>query len=172
MGTAKAVWLVIPAWLMTVIAGFWWIEYRHWQRLETLAVAFNGQDIQDLHTQLGSQDTVTVMHFVNTLCPCHAYSESHIERLQPVLATTKQVTLTSANAPQIPATPSVAIWDGKGELAYFGPYSSGAVCGQGKDFVTRVLGELEQNNNPRWINTVGIGCYCSGQYGEVSHVQY
>ena len=63
----------------------------------------------------------------------------------------------------VPASPAVAIWDEHGKLAYFGPYSSGLVCGQGDDFVSRVMVRLTQKQNPEWINMLGVGCFCPWQ---------
>lgn len=162
----QKIWFVIPLWLMAVVTGFWWFEYRHWQSFETMAITFDGQDIQPFYQASGQKGKTTVLHFTDKTCPCSRYSERHIEDLQLILANTKQVVVTPpmvASIPNVivPATPSVAIWNEQGELAYFGPYSSGAVCGEGKDFVSRVLSELQKHRNPRWINTLGVGCYCS-----------
>jgi hypothetical protein len=41
------------------------------------------------------------------------------------------------------------------------------------------MGELKHQRNPRWINTVGLGCYCPAPIGkelddelELSEVKY
>lgn len=170
METTKSVWWVIPAWLLIVVYCFWWFEYRHWQSFQSLAVTFNGEDIHHLRSHVEASGNYTVMHFVDATCPCHDASLRHIQRLQEQVLDTQHVSITIHLASGIPATPSVAIWDEAGELAYFGPYSSGAICGEGTDFVTRVLVELRQKRNPRWINSIGVGCYCAGQSNEVSYV--
>lgn len=61
----------------------------------------------------------------------------------------------------IPSSPAAAIVSASAELAYFGPYSLGAVCLQGQgDFVESVLARLEQGQNPRFLNTMAVGCFC------------
>ena len=167
METSKSIWWVIPLWLVAVITCFWWFEYRHWQNFQELSITFDGQQLEGLYSKVEVTNQITVMHFVDKECPCYTYSEAHVQRLQASLIHTKQITVTDPEMTSVPATPSVAVWDQNGELAYFGPYSSGAVCGKGKDFVSRVLAELNSNSNPRWINTLGVGCYCSVSSREV-----
>ena len=172
MRAVEKVWWVIPVWLALVASGFWWFEYRHWHNFHSMAITFEGKDIHSLYQQKGTKGEITVMHFVDQVCPCNVYSSAHIQRLQPHLAHATQITITPSTTNAIPATPSVAVWDKDGTLAYYGPYSSGAICGEGKDFVSRVLIELEEKRNPKWINTVGIGCYCPWQKNEVSYVRF
>lgn len=156
----------IIAWFVLTAVSFWWFEYRHWQSFSNTSVAFNGQDLEDLFKRLpsGSNSKIKVVHFTDQACACSSYSRAHIKDLQGVLTQTEQFTLSSLDNITdkifIPASPSVAVWDQQGELAYFGPYSSGAVCGEGSDFVSRVVVELNQHRNPKWMNMLGVGCYC------------
>lgn len=169
--------LMMCVWLLVMVFSFWWFEYRYWQLFADAKVTFDGQVLTELIDEVrpdyavGQQ--VTVMHFTDEECPCSAYSRSHIQNLQTVLAKSHQITVTPKDAAvaklNIPATPSVAVWDKGGNLAYFGPYSSGALCGQGDDFVTRVMKELKQDKNPEWINMLGVGCYCPWQKQEESN---
>ncbi len=64
----------------------------------------------------------------------------------------------------IPSSPAAIILDSKQQLAYFGPYSEGAVCsiGTGK-FVERILDGVLAGNNPQFINTLAYGCFCDWQ---------
>lgn len=169
--------LMMCTWLFAMVFSFWWFEYRYWQLFADAKVTFDGQVLTELINKVQPDNTteqqVTVMHFTDDECPCSSYSRSHIQSLQPVLAKSLQITVTPKDATvaklKIPATPSVAVWDKGGNLAYFGPYSSGALCGQGDDFVTRVMKELKQDKNPEWINMLGVGCYCPWQKQEGSN---
>ena len=163
--------LMICIWLLGMVFSFWWFEYRYWQLFADAKVTFDGQVLEELIDRMNvdgqDQAKVTVVHFTDASCPCVSYSRSHIQKLQPALLNSRQITVSPTDklmsAVAIPATPSVAVWDESGTLAYFGPYSSGALCGQGTDFVTRVMSELNQRRNPEWINMLGIGCYCPWQ---------
>jgi hypothetical protein len=156
----------IITWFVLMAMSFWWFEYRHWQSFSNINVTFNGRGLDHLFKLLpsGSSGKIRVVHFTDQACACSSYSRAHIEDLQGILTQTEQFTLSSLDSItdkiSIPATPSVAVWDQQGELAYFGPYSGGAVCGEGSDFVSRVVDELNQHRNPKWINMLGIGCYC------------
>ena len=164
----------VALWLLCMVFAFWWFEYRHWQTFNTQNIVFNGAELsllqQRLHTENTPVEGLKVVHFTDETCQCSRYSRSHIEELQPVFKNVTQITLSPNHQHmqniQIPASPSVAIWDEQGELAYFGPYSSGAICGQGNDFVRPVIQQLKKQNNPRWINMIGIGCYCPWKQGE------
>jgi len=61
-----------------------------------------------------------------------------------------------------PSSPATAIFAADGELAYFGPYSVGAVCTTGSGaFVETVLNRLLRGDNPRQVNTLAFGCFCN-----------
>lgn len=61
----------------------------------------------------------------------------------------------------IPASPSVAIWDAEGNLAYAGPYSLGTVCTSANSFVEPVLDKLTNGEKvtPQG-GLLAVGCYC------------
>lgn len=174
MPSSKNYWCIIPSWLALVALAFWWFEYRYWQHFAPATATFSGVQISQLYSRIGMQGKITVVHFSNKNCPCNTYSRDHVQRLQPQLSVSHQVTLNpSDNALlniSIPASPATAIWDSHGQLAYFGPYSSGAVCGSGLDFVSRTLDAISKNKNPQWVNMVGIGCYCTWKNTEVQNV--
>lgn len=60
----------------------------------------------------------------------------------------------------MPASPAVAIWDRQGHLAYFGPYSEGAVCNAANSFIEPILTALLDGRPVSASNTLAIGCYC------------
>ena len=66
-------------------------------------------------------------------------------------------------AEQLPASPAVAIWDRAGQLAYFGPYSEGAVCNSSNSFIEPVLDALINNRPVNAANTLAVGCFCDWQ---------
>lgn len=149
----------------------------------TQGVTFNGQSLNALYQHLqklsSSQDkshAVVVAHFSDSECVCNRYSKQHRESLQPVLENTQQYVIKPDMAQslniQIAASPSVAIWDSQGKLAYYGPYSSGVICGQGTDFVIRVTQQLTQNHNPEWINMLGLGCFCPWHHQKIRDRQH
>jgi hypothetical protein len=158
--------IAIIGWFALMFLSFWWFEYRHWQSFADTNVIFNGHILEKLFERMPNKlsGKVTVVHFTDEKCACSSYSFSHIEDLKSALSEAEHFTMSSLNSLTkgifIPATPSVAVWDKQGQLAYFGPYSSGIVCGEGEDFVSRVMDQLNQKKNPKWINMVGIGCYC------------
>ena len=49
-------------------------------------------------------------------------------------------------------------WDEGGDLIYFGPYSSGEICGKGDDLLTQVL--LSPNRLGQMTSQEAIGCFC------------
>lgn len=165
-------WLICLAWFATVCGGFWWFEYRHWQSFNPVGVTFNGQHLgvlyQHLQQRRDGQNQITIAHFADQKCACNRYSKQHRKTLQPILRHSQQhlvnPTMVKQMGISVPASPAVAIWDKTGKLAYFGPYSSGMICGQGEDFVSRVVKRLDNNQNPEWINMLGLGCYCPWQF--------
>lgn len=162
---------IVIAWLIGCAGIFWWFEYRYWGAYDKQVIQFDTQAIRELYPIL-KQDTQSkplVVHFKDDDCPCERYRLDHINTMKGFLEGTSQVTLNHLDQRlaqiSIPASPAVAIWDQNGVLAYFGPYSSGMTCGQGFDFIKIVLEKLSRNENPKWENNQGFGCFC--QWKEV-----
>lgn len=160
---------IIVFWLALSAFGFWWFQYRNLATFSDLAVNFDGQQLLDI--KLASlEKSALVIHFVDQACPCSRFSIPHIETLMSefnvniehyVWPDLPEHLMRVAESMNVPATPAVAIWAANGELAYFGPYSSGAVCGTGRDFVSTALQKVLKNENPQWINHDVFGCYCT-----------
>lgn len=155
----------MAAWALVVAIAFWWFEYRHWRQFSDAPIVFSAAALHPLYSRLATNPgRPLLVHFVRNDCPCNRYQAAHIQTLQASLEGIQQVYLYGDEPDlqdlHIPAVPSVALWDGKGEVAYFGPYSSGAVCGAGTDFVRQVVNAVRDNRNPSLVNTLGIGCYC------------
>jgi len=158
--TGKTI-IILSTWLMLVIVGFWWFEFRLWRSFSDPLFQFDGQGLV-LPTQLQSQKGVKVVHYIDHNCYCSLKQVQHMKTLSWDDGAVNQwvVEPSSTSMHPVPATPAVAIWDENNELAYIGPYSAGGICGLGEDFVNRVVSLLRQNRNPRWINTLAKGCYC------------
>jgi len=117
---------------------------------------------------------MTIVHWQDSSCSCTKYSYSHIEDLKRDLPNFEHIVVSKDNWQMaaaeikqlfdfVPASPSVMVFDQMGELAYFGPYSGGAVCGSGEDYVEKTANLLDQGQNPHWVNQESIGCLCQWQ---------
>ena len=157
---------IVLFWFFSSVAALWWFEYRHWGNYNEQLISFDAQPIRELYPILKKEagNRPLIVHFKDDDCPCERYRVAHVKQIAPILLGTEQTVLSRDSSVlkglKIPATPAVAIWDADGELAYFGPYSSGMSCGEGFDFIDMVLGKLAQQENPQWINNQGFGCFC------------
>ena len=61
---------------------------------------------------------------------------------------------------QLPASPAVAIWDQQGRLAYFGPYSEGALCTSSNSFIEPIIEALLAGRSVRADSNLAVGCFC------------
>lgn len=165
--------IIFVVWLLLAAVSLWWFQLRHIGGFDEYWASFNGQTLSELPFKPDYGDAL-VVHFVDPSCPCSRFTTAHIESLQADLKTDIDFVYiapetSTSTRPKLqlelqdiglPASPAVAIWDKSGELAYFGPYSSGAFCGEGTDFVRTTLHSLTQNHNPQWINQEAVGCFC------------
>src|SRR5690606_23989664 len=60
----------------------------------------------------------------------------------------------------IPASPAVAVFDGNGQLAYFGPYHQDGICGAENSYLEPVLATFHQPEFRAILNTLVYGCFC------------
>lgn len=166
MNSSRIAIIIVVLWFGACGVAFWWFEYRHWGQFETSMVQFDYEAIIELYPILNSagKNTILVVHFADDDCPCDRYRKKHVKDLTATLSGTSQVVINAQSNEfmnlHIPATPAVAIWNQQGELAYFGPYSSGMTCGDGFDFISMVFEKMISGVNPNWINTQGVGCFC------------
>lgn len=172
----KYIWAtaLLAAWLFCVACAFWWFQFRNMSVYSDHWVSFQGRHLLET-TVPQSNGMPLVLHFVDPDCPCSRFSTPHIQALESQYAgRARFIDFMSAGkgnelsgivlpANAVPAAPAVAIWDGKGQLAYFGPYSGGAVCGEGTDFVAATLDQLQSGAVPHWINHEVVGCFCRWQ---------
>lgn len=152
-------------WAGAVAYGFWLYEWQWQSRFESRHASFT-LDQPSPPPTVFTPGRPLVVHFVDAQCPCTRFATPHVEALNARLGpSVRKISINATdlladNFSWIPASPAVAIWDGQGELAYVGPHSEGAFCGQGEDLVARVMRQLNEGRNPRWLNNEAIGCFC------------
>jgi len=167
---------ILGLWISIVVGGFWWYEIRLIRPFLNSVALFDGQRLET--TYATNNQAITLMHFVDPDCPCNKFNLPHLRELQehyqqlgvrfvvwqqgnqpfPLQGFDEQYQ--RPKLPYVPATPAVAIWSRKGELSYFGPYSTGLICSLGDGFAETILDQLGQGLSPAVINTTGTGCFC------------
>lgn len=163
-------WALLFCWLIVCALAFWWFQFRYIGTYKDHWATFDGSAFAEMSVKPNNAE-VLVVHFVAPDCPCSRFSVAHIRRLESRFSRAAEFidlwTMSDADprkaklsAIVVPAGPAVAVWNKQGELAYFGPYSSGSFCGQGTDFVSLTIEALSEGSNPRWINQEAVGCYC------------
>ncbi|HDS1737805.1 DUF6436 domain-containing protein [Pseudomonas sp. BP8] len=174
--------------VLAVLAGtaLLWLAYdsfqaRYLRPFDNQTTFFDGSQLR-LPTELAGPGPIRVVHFWDPACPCNVGNQQHlgelIEHFTPLGVSFHLVqkpgshgqlpaNLTSLNAiahlpgsEHLPASPAVAIWDRQGRLAYFGPYSEGAVCNSNNSFIEPVLKALLEDRKVNASNTLAVGCYC------------
>lgn len=155
--------LLTVIWLAAVSVGFWWFNGRFIVPFESDLVTFNGDSLAQLdHVAL---EGITVVAVMNRDCPCTGFAQSHWQELQQHHPTI-HFERASANGPwqtllnHVAVTPAVAVYEQSGRLVYFGPFSGGAICGSGEDYVAMALEALATNEYFHWINQDAVGCFC------------
>jgi hypothetical protein len=158
---------IFALWIALVLSVFWQYQLKFQNQWFTFA----GADLAGQQVRL-IPGKMSVVHFVDPDCPCSRFSAPHIETLE-ANADRSRVAFAAVNrrhasgmallqADQVPASPAVAVWDTEGELVYFGPYSTGALCGQGEDILARVIANVHVGN---WQNQEAVGCLCPWRVG-------
>ena len=174
----------ITATLLCVVA-LWWaydsFQSHYLRPFDNQATFFDGSELQ-LPPEMSGPGPIRVVHFWDPACPCNVGNQQHLGelvaqfaprgvsfhvvqkpgshgQLPANLAALKPLT-SLPGSERLPATPAVAIWDREGNLAYFGPYSEGAVCNSSNSFIEPILKALEQGRRVQASNTLAVGCYC------------
>lgn len=163
----------------------WWaydnFQARYLRPFDNQTTLFDGSQLR-LPAGLAGPGPIRVVHFWDPACPCNVGNQQHlgelIEQFAPqgvsfhvVRKPGSQGQLPSnlaslqplAELPgseRLPASPAVAIWDQKGQLAYFGPYSEGATCTASNSFIEPILKALQAGRQVAASNTLAVGCYC------------
>lgn len=170
-------------WIMTMVWAFWWYQGRYMRPFDASPTLFSGEHLR-LPGGLSGPGPVRLVHFWDPGCPCNVGNQQHLAELMnryagqvqfyalqragsrgqlpaPLGALTPLSGL--AGADQLPASPAVAVWDTLGRLAYFGPYSEGAVCTSANSFVEPVLDALLAGRPVLAPETLASGCFCDWQ---------
>lgn len=176
--------------LMAVLcaAVVWWaydsFQSRYLRPFDNQTTLFDGSPLR-LPAELAGPGPIRVVHFWDPACPCNVGNQQHLSELiehftplgvnfhlvqrpgsqgqLPADLARLQLITNLPGSEQLPASPAVAIWDRRGRLAYFGPYSEGAVCNSSNSFIDPILKALLEGRQVQASNTLAIGCYCPWQ---------
>jgi len=166
-------------------AVLWWaydnFQSRYLRPFDNQATLFDGSQLR-LPAALAGPGPIRVVHFWDPACPCNVGNQQHLADLVshfagadvtfhfvqkpgshgqlPANLTRLQPVADLSGSEQLPASPAVAIWDRQGNLAYFGPYSEGAVCNASNSFIEPILKALLDDRQVSASNTLAVGCYC------------
>lgn len=166
---------------MALYAAWSWYQDRYIRPFDARATLFSGAPLR-LPADLAGPGPVRLVHFWDPACPCNVGNQQHlaglVERFAPqgvVFYSVQRpgshgrlpanlVALTALDGlpglDQLPASPAVGIWDRQGRLAYFGPYSEGALCTSANSFIEPVLEALLAGRPVDAANTLAQGCFC------------
>ncbi|MDF3933543.1 DUF6436 domain-containing protein [Pseudomonas citronellolis] len=172
--------VLVVAWLGILFAAFWFFQGRYLRTYPDTTQLFEGQALR-LPPQLAGPGNIRVVHFWDPACPCNIANQQHLASLikrfeargvdfyafrkpgtQGRLASELWglKTIEFPVPPPIAASPSVAVWDRDGKLAYFGPYSEGATCTSANSFIEPVIQALVDGRKVQSPSTLATGCYC------------
>lgn len=175
--------LAIFLWLGAMLTGLWWYKTRFIRPFSETTAVFSGQQLR-LPNSIAGSGAIRFVHFWDPACPCNVGNQQHLAEMleryadevefyhlqKPGSSGQLPKVLSSMHhlsglpgAEQLPASPAVAIWDRAGQLAYFGPYSEGAVCNSSNSFIEPVLDALINNRPVNAANTLAVGCFCDWQ---------
>ena len=177
--------LIALLWGGAMLAAFWWFEARYLRTFEgERAELFSGDALQ-LPAELQGPGPVRFVHFWDPGCPCNVGNQQHLEQLLKRFAE-REVAFYAVQKPgtaghlpqqlaalkplpelsgasQLPASPAVGIWNSRGELAYLGPYSEGAVCSSDNSFVEPIIEALLAGRSVRASHSLAVACFCDWQ---------
>lgn len=172
--------------LVLVCAGVLWAAYdwfqgRYLRAFSEHTAVFSGDPLR-LPDDLAGPGAIRLVHFWDPACPCNVGNQQHLSelverfgaqgvefyavqkpgshgQLPSTLSSLKTLTVLPGSE-QIPASPAVAIWDRRGKLAYFGPYSEGLTCNSNNSFIEPILLALNEGRTVNATHTLAVGCYC------------
>jgi len=125
----------------------------------------------------------TVVHIYAAGCACNRFTDPHLARIVAryrqegvrfAVASREQLTAHVDSVGRLPqytiperrdlewldSVPAALVYDARGRLVYFGPYSSAAWCGTSGGLVERVLDRLLAGQTPRLQPFYVSGCFC------------
>jgi hypothetical protein len=168
-------------WLIGLLTAFWWYQNRYIRPFELRSELFSAAQLA-LPVELAGPGPIRLVHFWDPACPCNIGNQQHLAELVahfaplgvsfhavqkpgskgqlPELLASIPLLDLPPGAEQLPASPAVAIWDRRGQLAYFGPYSEGATCNASNSFIEPVLQALLDDRPVNATQTLASGCFC------------
>ncbi|WP_068825238.1 DUF6436 domain-containing protein [Pseudomonas sp. BMS12] len=168
-------------WLGAMLAAFWWFQVRYIRPFEARTELFAGSQLR-LPAELAGPGPIRLVHFWDPGCPCNVGNQQHLGELlqnyapRGVRFYSVQKAGSQGRLPdnlqalqplegllgseQLPASPAVAIWDREGNLAYFGPYSEGALCTSSNSFIEPILEALQAGRQVHADSNLAVGCFC------------
>jgi len=174
--------------LIAALACLWltlrWFEGRWLRPFVQTTQVFSGEALR-LPQDIGGKGAVRLVHFFDPACPCNALNQQHLGELierygargvafyavqkprseghlpAPLAALKPLPNLPGAD--NLPASPALAIFDQDGELAYFGPYSEGALCNSENSFVEPIIEALLAGKTVKASHNLAVGCFCDWQ---------
>jgi hypothetical protein len=166
---------------ITLWLAYDWFQGSYIRVFSQHATLFEGDTLQ-LPEAISGPGAIRLVHFWDPACPCNVGNQQHLAELvehfgpQGVSFFAVQKPDSHGQLPEnlaalipikslpgsdrIPASPSVAIWDHRGKLAYFGPYSEGATCNSSNSFIEPILRALSADRPVEATHTMAVGCYC------------
>ena len=112
--------------------------------------------------QNNNEKKYTVLHFSTTNCTCQKYSQAHVEDINKLAIANnfniKNIVINEDDV--IPATPSIALIDGLGDVIYYGPYGQGLACSQTSGYAQTMLNNYLKGYSANIIVKEAKGCYC------------
>lgn len=173
--------LLAIVWLGAMLFAFWWFEARYIRPFDERTELFSGAALR-LPAELAGPGAIRVVHFWDPACPCNVGNQQHLAELLhtyvprgvqfyalqkagsqgrlPDSLGALQPLAALPGSEQLPASPAVAIWDQQGQLAYFGPYSEGALCTSSNSFIEPILEALSAGRPVRADSNLAVGCFC------------
>lgn len=171
---------IILLWGCALVTALWWYKSRYIRPFSADATLFTGDSLR-LPDSLAGPGNIRLVHFWEPACPCNSGNQQHLAEMMqnygdavsfyqvqkagsrgqlPAPLQGMQHLHSLPGSDQLPASPAVAIFDRSGELAYFGPYSEGAVCTSSNSFIEPILEALKQGRRVAAANTLATGCFC------------
>lgn len=160
------------AW-MTAVLWLTLVSLLTWQVFASDYSEFLHEDAPDINTMPSFQvSEVTFVHYLDERCSCHRFALPHVNEIEKSYPDVKHVRLDSDSLAQSArqtyekwgiSSPSVSIINRDGSILYHGPYTDGAVCGQGEDIIQRQMQRKELGDASKQLNLLSYGCYCNWQ---------
>jgi Domain of unknown function (DUF6436) len=177
-------WLIVAAWLGGAGYGIWFFELRlerpfvsaaHATLFESGAHAQTAED-WFRRSLAGPEEQApvlqaTVVHVYDAQCPCNRFSDPHLAKIEAAyrqrgvrfLRVERSSRIGAAARRWIESTPAALVFDARGKMVFFGPYSEGAACGATNGLVERVLDQVLSGRSPTPGLVISAGCFCSGK---------